>query len=231
MSDTTLKSSINRAHGFCEEQQRLLEQHAITETEWFERHKKYFTEAYLAARDPRGQSGHGGDDARYRYTQGMLLDAIDRDGAFIDIGCANGYLMEMLTAWLAEKGRKIEAYGLDISPELVGLAKERLPLWKGRFFIGNALYWIPPRDFDIVCVRELSYVPHGKRQALLENLLENVVAARGRLIIGPYTEARDEPSLAAELTAWGHAPSGSVEKDHQDHAELVRRVLWLDAQG
>ena len=64
MSVDQLKASINGAYQFCEEQQQLLDAKAITESEWFENHKKYFTSHYLAAANPRGQSGHGGDETR-----------------------------------------------------------------------------------------------------------------------------------------------------------------------
>ena len=81
----------------------------------------------------------------YHYTQGMILDAIHRSGTFVDIGCANGHLMEMLSTWLADSGRSVEFYGLDISPELVALAKQRLPLWKNKFFIGKRIVLDPRR--------------------------------------------------------------------------------------
>jgi SAM-dependent methyltransferase len=224
----TLKSAIDRGYAFNEEQQRLLDEKQITETEWFENNRKHYTSHYLACSDPRGQSGHSGDEARYRYTQSMVLDAIDRTGSFIDIGCANGYLMEKLAEWTKEAGRDVELYGLDISPELVALAKQRLPMWPGRFFIGNALYWIPPRDFDMVCVKELGYVPQGKRRALFENLYDNVVKPGGRLILGPITEPKEARSVRDEIAEWGYPCASCTEKPHQDHEELIRRVFWFD---
>jgi ubiquinone/menaquinone biosynthesis C-methylase UbiE len=76
----------------------------------------------------------------------LVLEAIDRDGTFLDVGCANGYLMESLHRWLQGTGLTVEFYGLDISEGLLALAKARLPHWADRFFLGNALYWVPPAN-------------------------------------------------------------------------------------
>ena len=75
--------------------------------------------AYLSSDNPRGQSGYSGDDARWKLARSLIADAIDRDGTFLDVGCASGYLMETMQRWCAEKGISIEPYGLDISPEVV----------------------------------------------------------------------------------------------------------------
>ena len=47
--------------------------------------------------------------------------------------------------WVAVKGHRIEPFGLDFSPELIELARRRLPQWEERLFIGNAIDWDPPR--------------------------------------------------------------------------------------
>ncbi|MFI5243273.1 MAG: class I SAM-dependent methyltransferase, partial [Gemmatimonadales bacterium] len=80
--------------------------------------------------------------------RGLNADAVDRDGAFLDVGCASGYLLETLVAWCRERGIAIDPYGLDISPELADIARRRLPQWAERVFVGNALTWIPPRRFS-----------------------------------------------------------------------------------
>jgi hypothetical protein len=228
--DADLRRHIDGGYDFCEEQQRRLDRGEISEAEWFEIHRAFFSANYLACADPRGQSGHSGDEARYRYTQGMVLEAIDRDGSFIDVGCANGYLMEKLSEWLGATGRSVVFHGLDISPDLVALARKRLPDWKERFFIGNALNWAPPRGFGMVCVKELGYVPRVRRRALFENLMTNVVAPCGRLILGPLTEIRAEASVRDEIAAWGYRAASTFEKPHQDRPQLVRRLFWFDKQ-
>lgn len=223
-----LKMAMDRGYAFQEDQQRKLDAGLITEGQWFDGLRLHLTEHYLAADNPRAQSGHGGDEVRYRYTQSMVLHAVSRGGTFIDIGCANGYLMEKLAEWAAADGIELEMYGLDISPELLDLARRRLPAWRERFYLGNALDWRPSRRFDYVCVRELDYVPRGKRRQFFEHLAGACVAANGRLILGPRTEPRDRPGLEEEIRSWGYPPTGRATKPHQEHAELERRLLWFD---
>ena len=87
------------------------------------------TPAYLAADTPWEQSGKSGDECLWAYGRSLICDAIHRDGSFLDVGCANGFLMESVERWAAVRGRRIEPYGLDISPELADLARSRLPAW------------------------------------------------------------------------------------------------------
>jgi SAM-dependent methyltransferase len=223
-----IKRAINGAYAFCDEQEAALEQGLITEAQWFANHKRYFTELYLGSDNPRGQSGHGGDAARYRYSQQMILEAMPRDGTFIDIGCANGHLVEMLAAWSLEKGLRIDFYGLDISEKLLDLARTRIFRWRDRFYLGNALSWTPPRKFTYVCVKELDYVPRVRRKEFFLHLLEAYVEPRGRLILGPGTERRDEAGVSQDTSAWGYPPTGTVTKPHQEQPTLIRRLHWYD---
>ncbi len=228
MEADPIKLAKNRAYQFCEEQQRALDEGRITEAEWFDIHKRFFTRNYLAADNPRAQSGHGGDEAGYRYTRGMVLEAIHRSGTFLDVGCANGYLMEKLHLWLRGTGLDVEFFGLDISEGLLDLAKRRLPQWQDRFFLGNALYWSPPERFDFVCTAELAYVPRDRERELMDRLRSECVAAGGRLILGPYAEERADRQVERKVRAWGHEPSGYCEKSHRTHGVLCKRLLWFD---
>ncbi len=228
MINDTLKKAINSAYSFCEEQQNALDSGKITEEQWFDIHNKHFTEIYLRTDNPLAQSGHGGNDERYRYTQGMILEALYREGTFIDIGCANGYLVEKLAQWTSTIGYGMRYYGLDISEELLLLAKRRLPALSDNFFPGNALYWTPPRTFDYVCIRELAYVPAKRQKDLFVHLYDDVLSSNGRLILGPLTELENAPGLIADIGKWGYSPDGYCFKSHQDHGELVRRLYWFD---
>ena len=60
--------------------------------------------SYLEEDDPIRQSGFGGEPARWRSEREPILDAIDGDGEILDIGCANGYLLECLMTWGRERG-------------------------------------------------------------------------------------------------------------------------------
>lgn len=223
-----IKFAKNRAYEFNEKQQRALDKGAISEEQWFADSNAFFTAHYLAADNPRAQSGHGGDEAQYRYTRMLVLEAIHHSGTFLDVGCANGYLMKSLDSWLSGTGIQIEFYGLDFSEGLLELAKRRRPEWQERFFLGNALYWTPPVHFDFVYIAGLEYVPLGKRQELLSRLFNKFIVDGGRLILGPVTEERQSNEMEESLRSWGFISSGYCVKSHQSQAVLARKLFWFD---
>ncbi len=63
--------------------------------------------AYLTAEDLRGQSGFSGDPARWARARSVIAKAIDQDGTFLDVGCANGLLMESIQYWAAALDRAV----------------------------------------------------------------------------------------------------------------------------
>src|SRR5262245_33526830 len=140
---------------------------------------------YLAAADPRGGSGFHGDAERWERLRRPIVAAVDRDGTFLDIGCANGHLLESVVAWAAAQGHHLEPYGLDVSAALVDQARERLPQWGDRFDVGDVRSWTAPRRFDFVRT-ELCYSPGAERR-LIERLLHGAVGAGGRLIVCCYS--------------------------------------------
>ena len=173
---------------------------------------------YLAAADARGQSGFRGDAARWERARRPMLEAVHRPGTFLDVGCANGLLMESVHAW---SNGELEPYGLDVSERLVALARSRLPHWADRIYVGDALTWTPPRRFDFVR-SELVYAPPERRAELVEGLLE-LVAPGGRLILCSYGSRRSgqplEP-LADLVRGWGHEPELEFESDEPEGALL-----------
>ena len=173
---------------------------------------------YLAAADARGQSGFRGDAARWERARRPMLEAVHRPGTFLDVGCANGLLMESVHAW---SNGELEPYGLDVSERLVALARRRLPHWADRMYVGDALTWTPPRRFDFVR-SELVYAPPERRAELVEGLLE-LVAPGGRLILCSYGSRRSgqplEP-LADLVRGWGHEPELEFESDEPEGALL-----------
>lgn len=204
-----------------------LERGEIDEDGWHRAMAEIVVPAYLAADNPRAQSGHSGDEARWTYARGLLLDAIGRNGTFLDVGCASGLLMESVREWAEEKGLSIDPYGLDISSELAALARSRLPHWAGRIFVGNALGWEPARHFDFVRTG-LVYVPRHRRRDLIEHLLRRVVAPGGRLIIGVFNEEREAHQAEELVSGWGYEIAGRTERPHRDE-RIAYRAFWLDA--
>ena len=179
-----------------------------------------FEEKYLASDDPRAQSGFRGDEARWESARRPIVEAIDRPGTFLDIGCANGYLLESIVKWSLHE---LEPYGLDFAPKLVELARRRLPHWADRLFVGDALTWKPPRRFDFART-ELAYVPEARHGELVERLVSYV----DRLIVCSYgSTRRNLPTVdvGAQLRALGFDVDGELEHEGREGALL--RLAWI----
>lgn len=181
--------------------------------------------SYLRRSDPIEQSGFGGGSVRWRAEREPILDAVTSDGDLLDIGCANGYLLECLVAWGQERGVSLIPYGLDLGARLIDLARQRHPRFADHFYVGNAWDWEPPRRFRYVYTL-LDAVPLDYLPAYLHRLLERVVAPGGRLIPGDYGSrsrgfpARDVASIlrSAGLTVAGSATAG----------DGIARCAWAD---
>ncbi len=234
MTEESIKAAKNRAYELYERLEAALAAGTITEDEWYREVAAVITPAYLAADNPRAQSGHSGDDTHWTHARSLIVDAIDRDGTFLDVGCASGYLMECMERWARARGWSVEPYGLDIAPELAALARRRLPHWADRIFVGNVIEWQPPMRFDFVRTG-LGYVPQRRQRDLVERLLREVVAPDGRLIIGTFNEEQDELRTEASreeiITSWGFVIAGLSERPHYHDDRLLYRVLWIDAPG
>ena len=200
----------------------------IDEAEWHRQGSQVITSAYLAADTPWEQSGKSGDERTWTYARSLICDAVHRDGTFLDVGCANGYLMECMQRWTADRGLRIEPHGLDISPELAELARSRLPDWADKIHTGNVMTWSPPQRFDFVRTG-LEYVPARRRRDLVQRILNDFVSEYGRLIVGTYHGERTGPDvLEQELSSWGFDVAGHTSRPHGDD-RLCYRVLWIDA--
>ena len=160
--------------------------------EWYERLRAWLEPSYLAQTEPWRQSGMSGPAERWTLLRKPVVDCLDHSGTFLDIGCANGYLLECCLAWAAERGIQIVPYGLDLSSRLVELARQRLPRYADHFFVGNALRWTPPQRFDFVRT-ELVYVPAEYERAYLDRLRRDYLAPGGRLLVAHYGEGAALP--------------------------------------
>ena len=125
---------------------------ALDEDAFYRDSQRLLETSYLRDGTPRGGSGFGGTAADWRAQRGHLCQAVDRDGSFLDVGCANGHLLESMVAWCAERGIRLEPYGVDLSPDLVPAARreqmlhhqlEHLVAAGGRLLVGN---YVPARD-------------------------------------------------------------------------------------
>ena len=177
-------------------------------------------EHYLRAPAPEGQSGKHGDAADWELARRLVVRPVHHDGTFLDLGCANGLLMESVHRWAAEDGRAIEPYGLDASERIVSLARSRLPHWSGHLFVGDALTWRPPRRFDFVHTM-VDLVPGRRRADWLGRVLREFVAPGGRLIV------RDYAGIGERLRGWGLPVVGVTIQERGDRP--AQEAAWMEA--
>lgn len=202
----------------------------LRQAAWNQRTCQALESAYLSASDPFGGSGFRGDAERWRRARRVIVEAIHRDGTFLDVGCANGLLMESVAVWAHEEGCRVEPYGLELSPAIAEEARRRLPHWAQRIYVGDVTSWEPPQRFDFVRT-ELVYAPEANRRELVRRCLASLVAAGGRLIVCSYGSAT-RPSPRAEpvddiLAGWGLDVVGSVDAA-DTNGVAVTRIAWID---
>jgi hypothetical protein len=169
-------------------------------------------ELFLRETDPIRQSGFGGGAERWRRERGAILEAINESGSLLDVGCANGFLLECMVQWAGQKGIALVPFGLDQGSRLIELARRRMPQREKYFWTGNAWDWVPPRRFRYVYTLT-DCVPSPFLRDYLHRLLELFVEEGGRLIVGAYgSMSRQEPAqdVTALLTSLGFRVSGTA---------------------
>ncbi|MCI0449887.1 MAG: class I SAM-dependent methyltransferase [Chlorobi bacterium] len=157
---------------------------------WFEENKRILEKAYLKHIEPWKQSGFSGPVERWSACRKPVAECVDKSGTFLDVGCANGYLIECLIKWLKEKNVEIIPFGLDISEKLIELAKQRVSEFENNFYTGNAFNWKPPLKFDYVRA-ELVYVPEELKKDFINKLMNDYLNDTGKLLVCEYRSAND----------------------------------------
>lgn len=173
---------------------------------------------YLETDDPRAQSGFQGSAARWEAARRTIVEGIDRPGALLDVGCANGLLMESIAQW---SRFDVVPHGVDYAPRLVELARRRLPNWAERIWLGDVGIWEPPRRFHFIHVRlDLGH-------------LERISTWCRRLIVSSDGSFRRPESPKAEpvadrLSALGMKVAGHAYRRSEEHLVEIA-VAWVDA--
>ena len=183
--------------------------------------------AYLTEENPIRQSGFGGGEDRWREERILILDAVDSDGDFLDIGCANGYLLQCLCEWAGEKGIALTPFGVDQGSGLVELARRRLPRYASHFWVGNAWSWTPPRKFRYV-YSLCDWVPDEFLEEYVGSLLKDYVEKNGRLIIGAYgsfSKRLPARNVGNDLKEFGLPIAGTASCGTLP----VSRIAWIKA--
>jgi len=181
--------------------------------------------AYVESADPIVQSGFSGGRQRWSTERSPLTDAIDRDGDFLDVGCANGLLASDVCRWAAARGHHLIPHGIDLGPWLVALAKERHTDNAGNFEAADAWSWHPDRHW--------SFVYSTTHLAPLELICEWLqrlwawVAPGGRLILGSYgshSRRMTPDNVESVLVRCGFEVAGSSSGGEGP----IARYAWVD---
>jgi hypothetical protein len=195
---------------------------------WDRRTQELLEEAYVAAGDgPRGAGSRSASSGDWRAKRQHLAIPMDHDGTWLDVGCANGYLMATLPIWCAERGVTIEPYGLELLAKVADLARNLHPDMARRIWTGSVMQWSPPRRFSYVTALE-DQVPPNRLGDLIDRLLGAFVEPGGRLIISGYTDPDESVrDLFGDLTSYGYQPTGKILIERPGRNPLI--TAWLDA--
>lgn len=196
---------------------------------WFAEVQAVLEGAYLQAETPWGQSGKGGGYRDWEAGRRCVAEAIDGPGAFLDVGCANGYLLACLLEWSAHA---ITPYGVDISPSLAAMARQRLPAYAANIYAANAFDWQPPRRFDYVRLNP-EYVPGNWQQAFLRRAAAEMLRPGGKLLVAEYASSRHAhqgPWVDDVLRGWGMVVS-ATHHGYTPQGHEIARVAVVPYSG
>jgi hypothetical protein len=202
--------------------------HQMDQPAWNERTRQLLEESYLRARTGPGDSGCGRDELGWERRRRPLVEAFDRGGAWLDVGCANGYLLETLPTWVARRGFRLDPFGLELIPSVADLARTRLPHLAERIYTGDVMAWEPPQRWSFVTVLT-DAVPPGGLAGLVHRLLERFAEQGGRVIVSSYgSSKRGEPAeaLPGRLVAAGFEVVGSAQA--LVSGIIVTQTAWID---
>ena len=191
---------------------------------YFQEGERITREYYLAdPSNPYRQSGKTGGAHHWEITRRCIAEAVNADGDYLDLGCANGLLLESLVGWCAARGYRITPHGVDFIPELVELTRQRMPDYAGNFHVANAYYWAPPRRYRFVQVLLGTTVPPTDERGFLTRVLNEMVASPGRLISTVYGlgESATPEVAAAALGDLGFEVAGAT-------ACVSASVAWIN---
>lgn len=181
--------------------------------------------AYLRGADEIERSGYGGGAARWEAERRPLTDAVERDGSFLDVGCANGFLAACVGTWVAERGVSLVPFGVDLGSQLIAEARLLLPAHAANFVAADAWSWVPEGQFTYVySLIDLS--PEDLVPTWIERLA-SWLEPGGRLIVGSYgSKSRSIQPLdvAAVLRRLGREPVG----ESAGGSGPITRFAWTE---
>ena len=198
----------------------------IKTEQWFDSLKQELESAYIRHEEPWKQSGFSGPEDRWRALRKPIADCIDKSGSFLDIGCANAYLLECIMKWTGKRGITVAPFGIDLSEKLIELAKDRLPDYSDNLVVGNGWDWSSRQKYDYVRT-ELVYVPDPLQEQYIKRIIDTYLGYEGKLLVALYrnsTTPVDSPWDDVKVKGWGLEITGQVS-GYWDSRELTRVLV------
>jgi RimJ/RimL family protein N-acetyltransferase len=122
-------------------------------------------------------------------------------GVALDVGCGTGRLMVLLNK------HGIRTDGLDVSPAMVALARERHP--EARLFHADICQWELPQSYDLIVAWDsMWHVPLGEQEAVLTKLCRGLEAGGVLVFTIGGTDAPDEKQDSCMGPPMYHATLG-----------------------
>jgi SAM-dependent methyltransferase len=121
-----------------------------------------------------------------------------RSRSVLDAGCGTGRLLAALTG----KGRRLGLFGIDLSPTMLGRARERLRSHDGPMLLEQGdllgLHTSPAGDEPVDCMvlmHVLGHVPEDVGEAIAERA-ERFVKPRGYVVVVDHAWHRPRAALS-----------------------------------
>jgi len=165
-----------------------------------------------------------GDVVAARARIARLVAEMDPSGTVLEIACGTGLWTEAL-AGLAES-----VTAIDVAPEAVAIARDRVRSNNVRFEVADVFSWATAARFDVIFFSAwLSHVPVSRFEQFWR-LLRGLLAAGGRvLFVDEHVEGRDKETYlpGGDEIVERQLRDGSryrIVKNFVDPERLVRRL-------
>jgi trans-aconitate methyltransferase len=174
-------------------------------------------------------TAYGDDIAAARALIARLVAEMRPVGSVLEIACGTGLWTEALAGWADT------VTVVDAAPEMVAIARDRVPSANVSFEVADVFFWDPGTRFDVIFFSAwLSHVP-ANRFGQFWQLLRGLLAGGGRVVfIDEHVDERVKETYVAgqeEIVERRLADGRTfrVVKNFVEPAELelrLRRLGW-----
>jgi hypothetical protein len=152
--------------------------------------KNIYRQRYFNGRTKLQRSCWYDSEILWKAARKIILEPVDKDGAFLDVGCANGVLLRDLCIWAREeKGIKLVPYGIDFLTEAIEESKKIHPRHASNFKVAEMMAFRTCRKFTFIHSE-----PYGPRNSIKDFLSKylNMLQDEGKLIVSFYDHKADK---------------------------------------